>query len=113
MTQTSAAAWRGGRGWDLTMASGDRVDYIQRAALLHAGVSSSSSLHMPQTVLLLFPLRLFTTYFRVVVAPAAGRTQSVRPLGLLPDPCYVVWPYFVFSFSYFVLLKVHWILLSD
>lgn len=48
--------------WHYTMSSGDRAGNSQQAIPLHSHISSSTSLHNAEIVLLLFSISLTNTY---------------------------------------------------
>lgn len=67
------------------MASEGKAGYLHQAVPLKPRVSSSTFLHSPQTVLLLFLFDLSTTYLLITVAPGSldvsHSTDTMWPLG--------------------------------
>lgn len=73
-------------GQDFTKALGGCAGYSHQVIPLHPRVYSSTSLHNTQTVLLLCPSQLSTTYLHIVVAPAAGGPCGWQTSGCLLSP---------------------------
>ena len=93
------------------MASGVRAGYSHQAVPHHLWVSSSSFLYSIQTVLILFPFKIATMYFYLIVVSSAGSPYG--GVGLWMSSAFVGKPCHLFSnvtlpYSFIVSIGHRW-----